>query len=91
MSSDVLQQSSFERLQAVRLVSADSTHIRFEVDGHAIVVSAHTRDTLRVRIGASTLPDYGLLMQLELLATLALTERNGEWDIANGDTCNGDS
>ena len=87
MAPDEIQQSSFQRLGEVHLVDADSTHIRFQVDGHPILVSAHTDDTLRLRIGESALPDYGLLHQTSALGKLELTTQASGWRIANGDTC----
>ena len=86
MSLDEIQQSSFQRLGEVHLVEADSTLIRFQVDGHPIVVSAHTDATLRLRIGESALPDYGLLQHASALGKLELTTQASGWRIANGDT-----
>ena len=61
MSSDLFQQSSFQRLTEVQFVDADPHHARFNVDGIALIVSAHAADTLRIELGKSQLPNYGLL------------------------------
>ena len=49
--SEGFQQSSFQRLSAVRFVDADAQCARFDVDGNTLSVSAHAQDTLRLTFG----------------------------------------
>ena len=85
MSIDVFQQSSFQRLNEVRLLDASAHHARFEVDGIALTIAAHAVDTFRLSLGKSTLPDYALLRQPHSLAPLSITTEGRSWRITNGD------
>ena len=85
LSSDVLQQSSFQRLNEVRFIDADAHHARFDVDGIALNVSAHAAGTLRLTVGQSQLPDYGLLQQAVALGTLTVAPHGEGWCISSGD------
>lgn len=85
MSSDLFQQSSFQRLTEVQFVDADANHARFKVDGIALIVSAHAADTLRIELGKSQLPDYGLLQQTSATQDLCVTPHDEGWHLACGD------
>ena len=85
MSSDVFQQSNFQRLSAVRFLDADATHARFEADGIALEVSAHAVDTLRLRLGKSRLADYGLLQQPEAASELQVEREGDGWRVSSDD------
>ena len=85
MSFDVFKQSSFQRLSEVRFVESMPSQARFEVDGIAFNVSAHAADTLRLAIGQTRLPDYGLLQQSAASGALSVTPQGDGWCIANGD------
>ncbi len=85
MSSDLFKQSSFQRLTDVQFVDADPHRARFTVDGIAFIVSAHAADTLRIELGKSQLPDYGLLQQTAATQELHITPNDGGWSIACGD------
>ena len=85
MSSDVFQQSNFQRLADVRFIGADTSCARFAADGFAFAVSAHAADTLRITIGQSRLPDYGLLQQPAPAGSFNVLPRNDGWRITTGD------
>jgi alpha-D-xyloside xylohydrolase len=85
VSSEAFQQSHFKRFADVRYIAADAQRAQFEVDGVAMVVTAHAVDTLRLSLGQSQLPDYGLLQQPKPVASLATTPRGDGWRIDCGD------
>ena len=85
MSLDFFQQSSFQRLSAVRFIDADAQCARFDVDGNTLSVSAHAQDTLRLTFGQSRLPDYGLLQQPDATGRLAVTPQGEGWRVSSGD------
>jgi alpha-D-xyloside xylohydrolase len=85
VSSDAFQQSNFKRFSDVRFIAADFHRAQFEVDGIALTIAAHAADTLRLSIGKSQLPDYGLLQQRAPAASLAVTTHGDGWRIASGD------
>jgi alpha-D-xyloside xylohydrolase len=85
VSSDVFQQSSFKRFSDVRFIAADGHRAQFEVDGVALTVAAHAADMLRISLGKSTLPDYGLLQQTAVADSLEVTPHANGWRIAAGD------
>ena len=85
LSSDEFQQSNFQRLSNVRFVSADTSVARFEVDGIALNVVAHAADTLRLTLGQSQLPDYGLLQKTVAEGSLTVEPQGGSWRITSGD------
>ncbi len=85
MSSDLFQQSNFQRFNEVQFVDADRHHARFTVDGIKLIVSAHAADTLRIKLGESQLPDYGLLQQTSATLDLGVTPHDGGWHVACGD------
>lgn len=86
MSSDVFQQSNFQRLSEVRFIGADARCARFEADGIALAVSAHAAGTLRLSIGQSRLADYGLLQQRAPTGSLSVAPHGDGWRITSGDT-----
>ena len=85
MSSDEFQQSNFQRLSNVRFVSADTSVARFEVDGIALNVAAHAADTLRLTLGKSQLPDYGLLQKTVAEGTLSVAPQGEGWRVDSGE------
>ena len=85
MSSDVFQQSSFQRLSEVRFVDATAGNARFEVDGFAFNVCAHAAGTLRLTLGQSRLPDYALLQQPAAAGSLSVVPQGEGWRITSGD------
>ena len=85
MSQEVFQQSSFKRLNEVRFVGADGQRANFEVDGLPLTVIAHAADTLRVTLGRSARPDYGLLVQATPDGMLNVSPEGAGWRVASGD------
>jgi alpha-D-xyloside xylohydrolase len=85
VSSDVFQQSSFKRFSDVRFIAVDTHHAQFEVDGVALTIAAHAADTLRISIGKSQLPDYGLLQQAAAADSLTVAPQANGWRIAAAD------
>jgi alpha-D-xyloside xylohydrolase len=83
--SDVFQQSNFKRFADVRFVAVESSQARFDVDGIALTITAHAADTLRISLGKSQRPDYGLLQQPVANASLAVTARGDGWRVTSGD------
>ncbi len=86
MSAESFQQSSFQRLGDVTLVSVDAQCARFSVDGLPLVVSAHAADLLRVQLGVSQRPDYGLLVQPGASGSLSVAAVENGWRIVSGNT-----
>ncbi len=86
VSAESFQQSSFKRLADVSLVSTDQQAARFIVDGLPLVIQAHGTDTLRVTLGKSQRPDYGLLVQTDASGTLGVSAmEGGGWCITAGE------
>lgn len=85
VSSDEFQQSLFQRLSAVRFISAEESCARFEVDGIAFAVIAHASDTMRLMFGSSQLANYGLLQQTVPDAALQVAVHGDGWRISSGD------
>ena len=85
MLSDVFQQSRFKRLSEVRFTGVEAGRAHFEVDGFAFSVIAHAPGTLRLTIGKSQLPDYGLLQQATATGSLEVKPEGDGWRITRGD------
>ncbi len=84
VSNESIHQADFQRLAEVRAVSATTSEARFTVDGIFLSITAHAEGLLRLRIGESQLPDYGLLQQAAA-GSLTVSEIKGHWRIASGD------
>ncbi len=85
MASDGFQQQNFKRLGDVHFIDADATHARFLVEDVPMVVSAHAADTLRVTIGQSRLPDYGLLQLAAASGTISVAASESAWCVSVND------
>ena len=86
VSAESFQQSSFQRLGNVTLVSVDAQCARFSVDGLPLVVSAHAADLLRLQLGDSQRPDYALLVQPGASGSLSVAAVENGWRIVSGNT-----
>lgn len=85
MSEESFVQSRFRRLAELAFVGADKTTARFAVDGLPLTVSAHAPGILRLRVGESRLPDYGLLAIAQPCGELRAEEHGGGWRVTAGD------
>jgi alpha-D-xyloside xylohydrolase len=85
MSQESFIQSSFRRLSEATFVAADARAARFTVDGLPLTVCAQAPGILRLRIGAATLPDYGLLEIAEPEGTLRVEPAGEGWRIDCGE------
>jgi len=85
MSLDTFAQQDFRRLAALSLEDSDSRTARFDVDGLPLVVDAHAPGILRLRLGQSTLPDYGLLAITEPCGSLQVQPEGEGWRVVSGD------
>jgi alpha-D-xyloside xylohydrolase len=85
LAADIILQQHFQRLGQVAFISADATYARFMVDDMPMVVAAHATDTLRVTIGQSRLPDYGLLQRPSALGSLRVVLDGAGWCITADD------
>lgn len=84
MSSSVLHQADFCRFTKLQLVAEEAGLVRFDADGVAVTVSAVDARTLRVTLGASSLPDYSLLRPAATAPALALAALDDGWRIDCG-------
>ena len=85
MSLDTFAQQDFRRLSALAFKGSDSHTARFDVDGLPLVVDAHAPGILRLRLGHSSLPDYGLLTITEPCGSLQVEPESEGWRVASGD------
>jgi alpha-D-xyloside xylohydrolase len=84
MSPEAFVQSRFRRLAEVAFVAADGRTARFTVDGLPLAVCAQAPGILRLRIGAATLPDYGLLAIAEPAGMLRVERAGDGWRVEAG-------
>jgi alpha-D-xyloside xylohydrolase len=84
LGNEAIHQADFQRLTDVRTSPAAANEVRFTVDGVALRISAYNDSVMRIRLGQSRLPDYGLLQQTRTSA-LNVREANGKWFIVSAD------
>ncbi len=66
-------------------MSANSQEALFQVDDVVMRVSAHMPDVLRLTLGESLLPDYGLLQSTSTEVSLTVAKSEGGWSVTAGD------
>lgn len=84
MTQEAFVQSRFKRLANIAFVGIDARTARFTVDGLPLSVCAHAPGILRLRIGESTLPDYGLLAITKPQGEPRVTPEGKGWRIDAG-------
>jgi alpha-D-xyloside xylohydrolase len=84
LSAEAFKQAEFSRLQRVRLLRVTPREALFEVDGVSLRVAAQATDTVRLTIGESGRPDYGLLRQPVATGALLVTAKEEGWRIVAG-------
>ncbi len=72
LSNDTFNQATFQRLSETKFISSTGVNAHFDLAGTPLSVSAHAQNVIRLTLGRSTLPDYGLLREAPA-ATLEVT------------------
>jgi alpha-D-xyloside xylohydrolase len=83
--TEVFNRNPYEILGELTLASADRNCVCFQAGAHRVQIAAHRPGTLRLTIGQSARPDYGLLAQPNALGTVEMSETPNGWRVANGD------
>ncbi|MBL8521246.1 MAG: glycoside hydrolase family 31 protein [Betaproteobacteria bacterium] len=85
MSTDAFNQSDYARLEGARMVSATQTHVTFDCSGIPVAVSAHLPGVLRVTVGKTGRPDYGLLTVAEPQGRIACESTEFGFRLVSGE------
>ncbi len=83
LNNDTFNQATFKRLSETKFISSNGIDAHFDLAGTPLSVSAHAQNVMRLTLGRSTLPDYGLLLQAPV-ATLEVTPTQTGWNITTG-------
>lgn len=84
MSTDAFNQSDYTRLDGARLVSATPSRVTLDCGGIPVTLSAHLPDVLRLTVGKTHRPDYGLLTVTEPQGQIACETSESGFRLASG-------
>ncbi|MEO7743312.1 MAG: TIM-barrel domain-containing protein, partial [Usitatibacter sp.] len=84
MTSEAFPQDRFRRLGALASVASDAHAARFTVDDLSLEITAPVPGALRLRLGTSTLAEYGLLETANAPGAIATVRDADGWRVSSG-------
>ena len=85
MSRDAFNRFDYDVVGNLTLVEASESSAIFSADGMPVEISAHQAGTLRVRLGKTARPDYGLLIKQKAEGRLTVEHIETGWRLTHGD------